>query len=128
VDISVAVDIGDGLITPIVKGSDSQSLSSISENLKDLVVRAKEGKLLPDEYQGGTFTISNLGMMGVDSFTAIINPPQSCILAVGSTVKKVGFSEDSPNGVVWENVMTVNLCCDHRVVDGAKGAAWLQAF
>merc|ERR1711973_964027 len=116
VDMSVAVDTGNGLITPIVKGAES----------KGLATRAKAGKLQPQEFQGGSFTISNLGMFGINQFTAIINPPQACILAVGGTEKKVVPGADGQPTVV--NTMRVTMSCDHRVVDGAVGAQWLQHF
>ena len=115
VDISVAVAAPDGLITPIIFKADSKTVSQISAEIKHLAERAREGKLKPAEFQGGTFTVSNLGMYGIDHFTAIINPPQSCILAVGRT-------EES------NHHMTVTMSCDHRVVDGATGALWLQYF
>lgn len=114
-DINVAVSTPTGLITPIVFSAQSLGLASISREVKSLANRAKEGKLLPNEYQGGTFTISNLGMFGISHFTAIINPPQSAILAVGSVQPE-------------NNQMSVTLSCDHRVIDGAKGAEWLQTF
>ncbi|KNC56094.1 pyruvate dehydrogenase complex dihydrolipoamide acetyltransferase [Thecamonas trahens ATCC 50062] len=127
-DISVAVDTGKGLITPIVDAAESRGLVSISHKVKDLAARARENKLAPQEYQGGTFTISNLGAYGVSHFTAIINPPQSCILAVGSGSKRVVPDTSSEAGFKESNVMTVTLSCDHRVVDGAVGARWLQVF
>lgn len=114
-DISVAVASPDGLITPIIFNADSKTVSQISAEIKNLAERARFGKLKPAEFQGGTFTVSNLGMFGIDHFTAIINPPQSCILAVGRT--------DASN-----HLMQVTLSCDHRVVDGATGALWLQYF
>jgi len=126
VDMSVAVDTGNGLITPIVKGAESKGLAEISQTVKELAGRAKEGKLQPQEFQGGTFTISNLGMFGINQFTAIINPPQACILAVGGTEKKVVAGPDGSPAVV--NMMRVTMSCDHRVVDGAVGAQWLQHF
>ena len=126
VDMSVAVDTGNGLITPIVKGAESKGLAEISQTVRELAARAKEGKLQPQEFQGGTFTISNLGMFGINQFTAIINPPQACILAVGGTEKKVVPGPDGQPSVV--NVMRVTMSCDHRVVDGAVGAQWLQHF
>lgn len=119
VDICVAVATPSGLITPIVPAADSKGLVAISSKVKELAGKAKINKLKPEEYQGGTFTISNLGMYGVDSFTAIINPPQSCILAVGAT---------KPSDDNTFNKMTVTLSCDHRVVDGARGASWLAHF
>lgn len=126
VDISVAVATDAGLITPIVADANLKGLREISEQVKSLAELAKKGKLRPEQFQGGTFTISNLGMYGVSSFTAIINPPQSCILAVGGTEKKLVPEGD---GVIGEiDQMTVTLSCDHRVVDGATGARWLQHF
>ena len=126
VDMSVAVDTGNGLITPIVKGAESKGLAEISDTVKELATRAKAGKLQPQEFQGGTFTISNLGMFGINQFTAIINPPQACILAVGGTEKKVVAGADG--GPVVASMMRVTMSCDHRVVDGAVGAQWLQHF
>jgi len=126
VDMSVAVDTGNGLITPIVKGAESKGLAEISETVKELATRAKAGKLQPQEFQGGSFTISNLGMFGINQFTAIINPPQACILAVGGTEKKVVAGADGQPVVA--SVMRVTMSCDHRVVDGAVGAQWLQHF
>jgi len=125
-DVSVAVDTGNGLITPIVTSAEAKGLAEISHSVREMAGRAKEGKLQPHEFQGGTITVSNLGMFGVSHFTAIINSPQSCILAVGETKAKVLPSTDgSPKTA---NVMTVTLSCDHRVVDGAVGALWLQKF
>jgi len=127
VDISVAVSTPTGLITPIVTDVDRKGLSAISENVKDLAGRAKTNKLLPNEFQGGTFTISNMGMMGVNQFTAIINPPQSCILAVGATKEKI-LPANNAAGFRKANVMTVTLSSDHRVVDGALAAQWCKSF
>jgi len=126
VDMSVAVDTGNGLITPIVKNAESKGLAEISETVKELAGRAKAGKLQPQEFQGGSFTISNLGMFGINQFTAIINPPQACILAVGGTEKKVVAGADGQPTVA--SMMRVTMSCDHRVVDGAVGAQWLQHF
>ena len=128
VDVSFAVDTGDGLITPIVKKANLKTISAISKESKELVEKAKSKKLKPEEFVGGTFTISNLGMMGIDSFSAVINPPQSCILAIGRTVKEPVYDEKDAKGFRFADVMTVTLSCDHRVVDGAVGAKWLQAF
>merc|ERR1719445_1048678 len=125
-DVSVAVDTGSGLITPIVTGVESKGLAEISESVKEMAGRAKVGKLAPHEYQGGTITVSNLGMFGINQFTAIINPPQACILAVGGTEKKVVVGADGGPSVA--NMMRVTMSCDHRVVDGAVGAQWLQHF
>ncbi|EIE81648.1 hypothetical protein G6F46_010829 [Rhizopus delemar] len=127
-DICVAVATPSGLITPIVANAEAKGLSTISTQVKDLAKRARDGKLAPHEYQGGSFTISNLGMFGVSNFTAIINPPQSCILAIGGTQQKVVPDETSESGFAVRNVMEVTLSADHRVVDGAVGATWLQAF
>ena len=125
VDISVAVAIPGGLITPIIRNANLKSIATISNEMKDLAARAKEGKLKPEEFQGGGFSISNLGMFGIKQFQAIVNPPQSCILAVGA-------GEERPvvkNGVLAvANVMSVSLSCDHRVVDGAVAAEFLAAF
>lgn len=126
VDISVAVSTENGLITPIVFGANQKGLATISQNVKDLAAKARENKLTPQEFIGGTFTISNLGMFGVKSFSAIINPPQSCILAVGASEKQVVV--DAKGEMVVCSVMTVTLSCDHRVVDGAVGATWLKNF
>jgi len=125
-DVSVAVDTGSGLITPIVTGVEAKGLAEISESVKEMAGRAKVGKLAPHEYQGGTITVSNLGMFGINQFTAIINPPQACILAVGGTEKKVVVGADGGPSVA--NMMRVTMSCDHRVVDGAVGAQWLQHF
>jgi len=131
VDVSVAVSTDTGLITPIVKDADLKGLSTISSEMRALAAKAREGKLLPHEYQGGTFTISNLGMFGVKSFSAIINPPQSCILAVGTTEQRVvPVANPGPGEPAFTvaSFMNVTASYDHRVVDGAVGAQWLQAF
>jgi pyruvate dehydrogenase E2 component (dihydrolipoamide acetyltransferase) len=124
-DVSVAVAIEGGLITPIVRDADSKGLAAISAEMKDLAARARDRKLKPEEFQGGTFSLSNLGMFGVKSFASIINPPQGMILSAGA-------GEERPvvkNGALAKaNVMTVTLTCDHRVVDGATGAKWLSIF
>ena len=125
VDISVAVAIDGGLITPIIRGAEGKGLKAISSEMKDLAERARIGKLAPEEYQGGTFSISNLGMFGSKEFSAVINPPQGAILAVGA---------GEPRPVVVDGalavgtVMTCTLSVDHRVVDGAVGAAFMQVF
>ena len=124
-DISVAVAIEGGLITPIVKNVQSKGLLEISFDMKDLVNKAKEGKLHPEEYSGGSFSISNLGMYGIKEFSAVINPPQGCILAVGSGEKRVIVINDE---ISIATIMTVTLSCDHRVVDGAVGAEFLSEF
>jgi pyruvate dehydrogenase E2 component (dihydrolipoamide acetyltransferase) len=132
VDINVAVSTDEGLFTPIVQDADKKGLATIANTVKELATKAKERKLQPHEFQGGTFTISNLGMFGVKQFAAVINPPQSCILAVGGTEKKVVPNEDKETAAVQPyataHVMTVTLSCDHRVVDGAMGAEWLKTF
>lgn len=123
VHIGVAVAIEDGLLVPVLRHADAMSLSQISANVKDLAGKAKDKKLQPADWEGNTFTISNLGMFGVEEFTAIVNPPDACILAVGG-IKQVPVVKDG--AVVPGNVMKVTLSCDHRVVDGASGAAFLQ--
>ncbi len=124
-DISVAVATPNGLITPIIKEADSKGLSAISTEMKDLAVRARDGKLKPAEYQGGSFSISNLGMFGVKEFAAIVNPPQGCILAVGAGEQRPVVKNGA---VAVATVMSCTLSVDHRVVDGAVGAEFLQAF
>ncbi|GFR28135.1 dihydrolipoyllysine-residue acetyltransferase component of pyruvate dehydrogenase complex, mitochondrial [Trichonephila clavata] len=128
VDVSVAVSTDAGLITPIVFRADSKGLSTISSDTKTLAAKAREGKLRPEEFQGGTFTISNLGMFGIKNFSAVINPPQSCILAVGNSESTLIPDETSETGFRTAKVMSVTLSCDHRVVDGAVGAQWLAHF
>ena len=125
IHIGVAVAIPDGLIVPVVKFTDNKSLSHISAEVKDLGQKAKEKKLQPDEFSGNTFTVSNLGMFGVEEFTAIINPPDACILAVGG-IKETVVVKDGQMQV--GNVMKVTLSCDHRAVDGASGAAFLKTL
>jgi pyruvate dehydrogenase E2 component (dihydrolipoamide acetyltransferase) len=125
VDISVAVATDGGLITPIVRQADRAGLASISAEVKALAARARDGLLQPAEYQGGSFTISNLGMFGVRAFSAIINPPQSCILAVGATERRPVVRGDS---CVPAMVMSCTLSVDHRAVDGVVGARYLAAF
>ncbi len=125
VDVSVAVATPGGLITPIIKKADTKSLEQISAEMKDLAARAREGKLRPEEFQGGGFSISNLGMFGVKSFSAIINPPQSCILAVGAGEQRAVVKDGK---LAIATVMTCTLSVDHRAVDGAVGAEFLAAF
>lgn len=125
VDVSVAVATDGGLITPIVRNADQKSLQQISNEMKDLAQRARENKLKPEEFQGGGFSISNLGMYGVKTFQAIINPPQACILAVGAGEEAVRV-KNGQMAVV--NVMQATLSVDHRAVDGALGAEFLQCF
>lgn len=122
IDISVAVSTGEGLITPIIFQADEKSVGTIHEEVKQLAEKAKNNTLHPIEFQGGSFTISNLGMYGIHNFTAIINPPQSCILAVGQVEEKYTSLGK------FIQIMNVTLSCDHRVVDGALGAKWLQRF
>jgi pyruvate dehydrogenase E2 component (dihydrolipoamide acetyltransferase) len=125
-DVGVAVAIEGGLLTPVIRKAETKSLSAISAEMKDLAARARERKLLPQEYQGGAGTISNLGMYGVREFSAIINPPQSTILAVGAGQRRP--VEAANGGIAFATLMTVTLSCDHRVVDGALGAQLLAAF
>jgi len=125
-DLAVAVAIEGGLITPVIREADTKRLSTISAEMKDLAARARDRKLRPNEYQGGSSAISNLGMMGVREFSAIINPPHSTILAVGGTRRQAVETENG--GVAFASLMTVTLSCDHRVVDGALGAELLAAF
>ncbi|KAF9044819.1 pyruvate dehydrogenase [Hymenopellis radicata] len=127
-DISIAVATPTGLITPIIKDVGSKGLATISAEAKALAKKARDGKLAPQEYQGGTFTISNLGMFDVSHFTAIINPPQSCILAVGSTQPTLVPAPEEERGFKTANIMKVTLSSDHRTVDGAVAARWLSAF
>jgi len=130
-DISVAVSTERGLLTPIIFGADTKSVAEISKDVKHLAGKAKDGSIKPDEFMGGTFTVSNLGMFGIKQFTAIINAPQACILAVGGTEKKV-VANDGPdaatNPFIVKSIMTVTLSSDHRVVDGSMGATWLKSF
>ena len=130
VDISVAVATPIGLMTPIVKGVESLGLGSISAAVKDLGKRARDGKLKPEEYQGGTFTISNMGMnAAVERFTAVINPPQAGILAVGTTRKvAVPSTSEDGNGVEWDDQIVVTGSFDHKVIDGAVGGEWIREF
>ena len=125
VDISVAVATPEGLITPIVRHADKKGLAAISAEVKDLAARAKAKKLKLEEFQGGGFSISNLGMFGIKEFSAIVNPPQVCILAVGAGSERAVVKNGA---LAIANVMTCTLSCDHRVVDGAVGAEFLQAF
>lgn len=124
-DISVAVAIENGLITPIIKAANRKSLAQISNDMRDLATRAKTGKLAPDEFQGGSFSISNLGMLGIQQFDAIINPPQGAILALGAAEKRAVVENDE---IVVREMVTATLSCDHRVIDGALGAQFLSAF
>jgi len=125
IDISVAVAIDGGLITPVVKAADQKGLASISGEMKELAGKAREGKLMPEEYQGGCFSISNLGMFGIKEFSAVINPPQSAILAVGAGAPRPVIKDGA---LAIATVMSVTLSCDHRVIDGSVGAELLQYF
>lgn len=124
-DIGVAVAIEDGLITPIIRSADQKSLSQIGREVRDLADRARNRKLKPEEYMGASFSISNLGMFGIDEFTAVINPPEGAILAVGAMSPKPVARD---NQVVVRQMMHVTMSCDHRVIDGATGARFLQTF
>ncbi len=126
VNIGIAVAIDDGLIVPVMKNANLKSLSQIAQESNVLIDKAKDKKLQPDEFSGNTFTISNLGMMGIEQFTAIINPPDACILAVGATQATPVY--DSQGQLQKKMIMKVTMSCDHRVVDGAKGAAFLQTL
>ncbi|HEX6180716.1 MAG TPA: dihydrolipoamide acetyltransferase family protein, partial [Chitinophagaceae bacterium] len=125
IHIGVAVAVEDGLLVPVVRFADTKSLSQIGAEVKDFAQKAKNKKLQPADWEGNTFTISNLGMFGIDEFTAIINPPDSCILAVGA-IQQVPVVKDGQIRI--GNVMKVTMSCDHRVVDGATGAAFLQTL
>lgn len=125
VHIGVAVAVEDGLLVPVVRHADMKGMVQISNEVRELAGKAKDKKLQPSEWEGNTFTISNLGMFGIEEFTAIINPPDSCILAIGG-IRQVPVVKDGQ--VVPGNVMKVTMSCDHRVVDGATGAAFLQTF
>jgi pyruvate dehydrogenase E2 component (dihydrolipoamide acetyltransferase) len=125
IDVSVAVAIEGGLITPIIRKADQKGLSTISNEMKDLAKRAKDGKLKPEEFQGGGFSISNLGMFGIRDFSAVINPPQSCILAVGAGEQRPVVKGGE---LKVATVMTCTLSVDHRAVDGALGAQFLAEF
>ena len=124
-DISVAVATPNGLITPVIKAAETKGLAAISKEMKDLAARARDGKLKPEEYQGGSFSVSNLGMFGIKEFAAIINPPQGCILAVGAGVQQPVVQNGE---IAVATVMSCTLSVDHRVVDGAVGAQFLAAF
>ncbi|HLM00720.1 MAG TPA: dihydrolipoamide acetyltransferase family protein, partial [Pyrinomonadaceae bacterium] len=124
-DIGVAVAIDEGLITPVVRGANRKGITEISREIKEMAARAREKKLQPEEYTGATFSISNLGMFGIREFTAIINPPEAAIIAVGAAAPTpVARSGE----IVVKNIMNVTMSCDHRVIDGATGAKFLQTF
>src|SRR6201999_844386 len=124
-DIAVAVAIEGGLITPIVRAAETKGVAEIAKSMKDLAERARTRKLKPEEFQGGTFTVSNLGMFGIKTFASIINEPQGCIMSVGAGEKRPVVRDDQ---LAIATVMSVTLTCDHRVVDGAIGARFLSAF
>ena len=124
--MAVAVAVDDGLFTPVIKDAETKTLSQLSVEMKDLASRAREGKLTPNEYLGGSFAISNLGMFGIDNFDAVINPPHGAILAVGAGAKKPVVSKEGELSVA--TVMSVTLSVDHRVIDGALGALLLNAI
>ena len=124
VDLGIAVAIEDGLLTPVIRAAQNKSLPEISEQVKDLASRARNKRMKPEEFQGGTFTVSNLGGMGIDSFSAVINPPQGFILAIGK-VTKVPVIDESDQIVVGHR-MSITMSCDHRVIDGALGAEYLK--
>ena len=123
VHLCVAVAVEDGLVTPVIRDAQDRTIREISETVKDLATRARGKKLKPEEYAGGTITVSNLGSYGIDSFSAIINPPQAMILAVGAIVKKPVVS--AQNEIVVGQRLAIGLSADHRVVDGAVGAQYL---
>ncbi|MEO1029103.1 MAG: pyruvate dehydrogenase complex dihydrolipoamide acetyltransferase [Pseudomonadota bacterium] len=125
--ISVAVAIDGGLITPVIRDAQAKGLAQISAEMKDLATRARDRKLRPDEYMGGTFSLSNLGMFGIKNFGSIINPPEGMIMSVGAGAKQPVVANDGTS-IVAATVMSVTLSCDHRVIGGAEGAKWLQAF
>jgi pyruvate dehydrogenase E2 component (dihydrolipoamide acetyltransferase) len=125
VNIGVAVAVEEGLLVPVVRFADTKTLSQIAAEVKDFAQKAKDKKLQPADWEGNTFTISNLGMFGIDEFTAIINPPDACILAIGG-ISQVPVVKNG--AIVPGNVMKVTLSCDHRVVDGATGSAFLQTL
>ena len=125
-DVAVAVAIEGGLFTPVLRDAHTKSISTLSAEMKDLAARAKDRKLAPHEYQGGSFAISNLGMFGIDNFDAVINPPHGAILAVGAGIKKPVVGTDGQ--LTAATVMSVTLSVDHRVIDGALGAELLAAI
>jgi pyruvate dehydrogenase E2 component (dihydrolipoamide acetyltransferase) len=125
-DVAVAVAVEGGLFTPVLRDAETKTLSALSAEMKDLAARAKTKKLAPQEYQGGSFAISNLGMMGIENFDAVINPPHGSILAVGAGIKKPVVQADGSIGVA--TVMSMTLSVDHRVIDGALGAEFLKAI
>jgi pyruvate dehydrogenase E2 component (dihydrolipoamide acetyltransferase) len=126
VHVAMAVALPTGLVTPVIRYTDQMSIRDIAKSSRELALKAKDGKLTNDDYTGGTFTISNLGMFGIEEFTAIINPPQAAILAVGATIPTPAV--DSKGQVVAQPRMKMTMSCDHRVIDGAMGAQFLQTL
>ena len=126
INLAVAVAVEEGLVTPVIRDAAKKSLREINEAVKDLATRARSKKLKPDEYQGGTITVSNLGSYGIESFSAIINPPQAMILSIGAIVKKPVVGPN--DSIVAGQRMAIGLSADHRVVDGAVGAQYLAAL
>lgn len=125
-DIAVAVALAEGgLVTPILRAAQTKDIATISNEMRSLAARARAKALTPSEYFGGTFTISNLGMFGIARFTSILNPPQGCILSIGQAERQLVLRDDAPRPVT---LLEATLTCDHRAVDGAAGARWLQAF
>jgi pyruvate dehydrogenase E2 component (dihydrolipoamide acetyltransferase) len=124
VNLAIAVAIEDGLVTPVIRAAQGKSLREISEAVKDLAHRARHKRMKPEEFQGGTFTVSNLGSYGIDNFSAIINPPQGFILSIGAIVKKAVI--DDCDQIVPGQRMSIGMSCDHRVIDGALGAEYLK--
>ena len=122
----MAIAVDEGLVVPVIKFADNKSLTHIAVESKDFVIKAKNKKILPEEMQGNTFSISNLGMMGIAEFTAIINPPDACILAVGGMKKELAYDENK--NIVENTIMKTTLSCDHRVVDGAVGSLFLKTL
>jgi pyruvate dehydrogenase E2 component (dihydrolipoamide acetyltransferase) len=127
VDVGVAVALDEGLVTPVVRGADGKDVFALAAELRDLATRARERRLRPEEYQGGSFTVSNLGMFGIEHFFAVINPPEAAILAVGA-VMKVPWVDEGSGALVAMDRVRLGLSCDHRVVDGATGARYLQTL
>ena len=126
IHIGMAIAVDEGLVVPVIKFADNKSLTHIAVESKDFVIKAKNKKILPEEMQGNTFSISNLGMMGISEFTAIINPPDACILAVGGMKKELAYDENK--NIVENTIMKMTLSCDHRVVDGAVGSLFLKTL
>jgi pyruvate dehydrogenase E2 component (dihydrolipoamide acetyltransferase) len=124
IDLAIAVAIEDGLVTPVIRAAQTKSLREISELVKDLAHRARHKRMKPEEFQGGTFTVSNLGGYGIDSFSAVINPPQSFILAIGKITKQPMV--DNCDQILVGQQLSVTMRCDHRVIDGALGAEYLK--